>query len=60
MAENLDGGLAPQTDSVTRNLAIQLIRHMGVKRALHTCRQNNWQSILAMIQIMTPESKIKH
>ncbi|MDA5193926.1 hypothetical protein [Govanella unica] len=29
----------------------------GLKRAVGTCRENNWESVLAMLQTMAPEAQ---
>lgn len=56
MSETASGGDTPQAQAAARQLALQLVRHLGVRGATRTCIQNHWQNVLAIVETMAPPS----
>lgn len=57
MTATATGDDAPHTHTASQQLALQLVRHLGIKGATRTCIENQWQGVLAIVQTMASPSK---
>lgn len=39
----------------SRELAQQLVRHLGIEGATRTCQQNQWQAVLEVVRTLSPK-----
>lgn len=57
MTATTTGDDAPHTHAASQQLALQLVRHLGVKGAARTCVENQWPGVLAIVEAMAPPPK---
>lgn len=57
MSETTTSGETSHDQDSTRQLALRLVRHLGLKGATRTCIENQWPGVLAIVRQMTPPTK---
>jgi hypothetical protein len=54
---NSDTGETAATGNLkhSRELAQQLVRHLGIEGATRACLENHWQGVLEVVQSLSPK-----